>query len=115
MKPDTAISIAILAVVGTLLFVVIRKLDFDFGPTADDPTGNIVSRGFDELITLGTADKGFSLGGLAFDIVQFFKGEEPFDPNAPVEVTEEELEFIDFASIPKKRGPVIFTPPSSGA
>lgn len=110
MKPTTAISIAILAVVGTLLFVVIRKLDFDFGPTADDPTGNIVSRGFDELITLGSADKGFSLGGFIFEL---FNPE--FDPNAPVEVTEDQLEFIDFASIPKKRGPVILTPPSSGA
>ena len=109
MKPTTAISIAILAVVGTLIFVVVRRGTAFFDAINPVNPENVISQGFNEVVQVVSGQPGTSLGSIIFDLFN-----PDFDPNAPVKVTEEELEFIDFASIPKKRGPVIFTPPTAG-
>ena len=108
MKPTTAISIAILAVTGALVFFAVRKgtqFAKAINPLSNE---NAIAQGFDEIITLGQADEGFSLGSWLFDLVN-----PEFDPNAPQEVSEETLQFIDLASIPRKRGTVILTPPTA--
>ena len=100
MKPTTAISIAILAVTGVLIFFAVRRgqaLADAINPFRND---NVAAQGFDDLLTLGSrstnrAAGGFSLGSFVFDLFN-----PKFDPNAPVAdirlktVTEDDLRFV---------------------
>ena len=117
MKPETAISIAILGVVGTLVFLAVRKGQAVVDAVNPLNNDNAIAQGFDELITLGQADESFSLG--AFFSRLFNPDFENFDPNAspgasgrPIRaIPPDQVDFIPVSDIPSKRGPGILSPP----